>query len=117
MVQKIHPRGVIWVPSSRLIWADHLKHLTTVPSIYKEVHDLGCNFYAKAVVKNPQKVFVDVGLGFFVELTHDEAIAFIEKKTKLLDKKTDKLTQASTKIKANIKLVLHGLRELQGMLV
>ena len=79
--------------------------------------DLGCNFYAKAVVKNPQKVFVDVGLGFFVELTHDEAIAFIEKKTKLLDKKTDKLTQASTKIKANIKLVLHGLRELQGMLV
>ena len=66
-------------------------------------------------MKNPQKVFVDVGLGFFVELTHDEAIAFIEKKTKLLDKKTDKLTQASTKIKANIKLVLHGLRELQGM--
>lgn len=54
-------------------------------------------------------------LDFFVELTHDEAIAFIEKKTKLLDKKTDKLTQASTKIKANIKLVLHGLRELQGL--
>ena len=25
MVQKIHPRGVIWVPSYRLMWADQLK--------------------------------------------------------------------------------------------
>ena len=47
--------------------------------------DLGCNFYAKAVVKNPQKVFVDVVLVFFVKLMYDKAIAFIEKKTKLLD--------------------------------
>jgi len=77
--------------------------------------DIGCNFYAKAVVKNPQKVFVDVGLGFFVELTHDEALAFIEKKTKFLEIKTERLTKDSTKIKANIKLVLQGLRELQGL--
>ena len=41
MVQKIHPRGVIWVPSSRLMWADHKKNLTAVPSIYKEVHAPG----------------------------------------------------------------------------
>ena len=34
MVQKIHPRGVIWVPSFRLMWADHQKKLTVVPSIY-----------------------------------------------------------------------------------
>ena len=65
-------------------------------------------------MKNPQKVFVDVGLGFFVELTHDEALAFIEKKTKFLEIKTERLTKDSTKIKANIKLVLQGLRELQG---
>ena len=38
MVQKIHPWGVIWVPSSRLMWADQLKKLTAVLSIYKEVH-------------------------------------------------------------------------------
>ena len=40
MVQKIHPQGVIWVPSSRLMWAGHQKHLIAVPSIYKEVHAL-----------------------------------------------------------------------------
>ena len=76
--------------------------------------DLGCNFYAKAKVKNPQKVFVDIGLGFYLELSHDEALTFIEKKTKLLDKKASNLTEESSKIKANIKVVLHGLRELQG---
>ena len=41
MVQKIHTQGVIWIPSSRLTWADHQKILAAVPSIYKEVHDLG----------------------------------------------------------------------------
>ena len=38
MVQNIHPRGVTWVPSSRLMWADQLKKMTAVPSTYKEVH-------------------------------------------------------------------------------
>ena len=40
MVQKIHPRGVIWVSSSRLMWADHQKNLEAVPSICKDVHGL-----------------------------------------------------------------------------
>ena len=40
MDQKIHPWGVIWVPSSRLMWADQLKKMTAVPSICKEVHGL-----------------------------------------------------------------------------
>ena len=41
MVQKIHPRDTILVPNLRLMWADQLKKLTAVPSIYKEVHALG----------------------------------------------------------------------------
>ena len=43
MVQKIHPQGVIWVPSSRLMWADQLKKIdsSSVPSIFNEVHVLG----------------------------------------------------------------------------
>ena len=40
MVQKIHPLGVIWVQSFRLMWADQLKKLTAVPSRYQEVHAL-----------------------------------------------------------------------------
>ena len=42
IVQKINPWGVIWVPSSRLMWADQLKKMTAVLFIYKDVHEL-CN--------------------------------------------------------------------------
>ena len=77
--------------------------------------DLGCNFYVQAEVKNPQKLFVDVGFGFFLELTQDEALDFIGKKNQLLETKAKALTEESTKIKTNIKLVINGLRELQGL--
>lgn len=77
--------------------------------------DLGCNFYARANVAEPQKVFVDIGLDFYLEQSPDEALAFIEKKTKVLEAKADALTKDASKIKANIKLVLHGLRELQNL--
>ncbi|KAJ0064447.1 hypothetical protein NL108_006512, partial [Boleophthalmus pectinirostris] len=43
--------------------------------------DLGCNFYVEAHVEDASRVFVAVGYGFFVEMTHDEALRFIEKKT------------------------------------
>ena len=79
--------------------------------------DLGCNFYGKAIVPNHRKVFVDIGLGFFLEMTHEEALVFVEKKTKHLNAQADILTQETVKIKANIKLVLHGLRELQNLSV
>ena len=77
--------------------------------------DLGQNFYVKARVTNPQKVSVDIGFGMFLEMNHTEALEFIEKKSKFLQDKADNLTKESVKIKASIKLVLHGLREIQGL--
>lgn len=84
------------------------KHLKT------EV-DLGCNFYVQAEVEDSSRIFVAVGYGFFVEMTHDEALRFIDKKTSQLTAFTEQLTKDSAKIKANIRLVLEGLRELQGL--
>ncbi|XP_072536911.1 protein UXT [Salminus brasiliensis] len=77
--------------------------------------DLGCNFYVQAHVPDASKIFVAVGYGFFVELTLPEALKFIEKKTKQLTEYTEVLTKDAAKIKANIRLVLEGLRELQGL--
>lgn len=76
--------------------------------------DLGCNFYVQAEVEDASRVFVAVGFGFFVEMTRDEALRFIEKKTAQLTQFTEQLTKDSAKIKAHIRLVLEGLRELQG---
>lgn len=77
--------------------------------------DLGCNFFVQAEVEDSSRIFVAVGYGFFVEMNHDEALRFIDKKTSQLTAFTEQLTKDSAKIKANIRMVLEGLRELQGM--
>ncbi|XP_071769210.1 protein UXT [Centroberyx gerrardi] len=77
--------------------------------------DLGCNFYVQAHVEDASRIFVAVGYGFFVEMNHDEALRFIDKKTSQLTAFTELLTKDSAKIKANIRMVLEGLRELQGL--
>ncbi|XP_069572700.1 protein UXT [Brachyistius frenatus] len=77
--------------------------------------DLGCNFYVQAEVEDASRIFVAIGFGFFVEMTYDEALRFIEKKTSQLTAFTEQLTKDSAKIKANIRMVLEGLRELQGL--
>jgi prefoldin alpha subunit len=75
--------------------------------------DLGCNFYANAVVEDPTKICVAIGYGFFLDMTFDEALKFIEKKVKLLHDSANELTQKACEIKANIKFVLEGIREMQ----
>ncbi|XP_017259955.1 protein UXT isoform X2 [Kryptolebias marmoratus] len=77
--------------------------------------DLGCNFFVQAKVEDSSRIFVAVGFGFFVEMTQDEALRFIDKKTSQLTAFTEQLTKDSAKIKANIRMVLEGLRELQGL--
>ncbi|XP_068194551.1 protein UXT [Antennarius striatus] len=77
--------------------------------------DLGCNFYVQAEVEDSSRIFVAIGYGFFVEMNHDEALRFIDKKTSQLTAFTEQLTKDSAKIKANIRMVLEGLRELQGL--
>jgi len=77
--------------------------------------DLGCNFYCQAQVKNPNQIYVDIGLGCFVQFTLAEAVRFVESRTKVLEGQAKRLTFESNKIKANIKLVLQGLREIQNI--
>jgi prefoldin alpha subunit len=77
--------------------------------------DLGCNFYVNAIVPDPSTVFISIGYGFFLEMKLDEALTFIEKKVKFLNTNVDDLTKQASVIKANIRLVLEGLREIQNL--
>ncbi|XP_072481952.1 protein UXT [Notamacropus eugenii] len=77
--------------------------------------DLGCNFFVNAEVPDPSRIFVALGHGFFLELTLMEALRFIDRKSRLLTSLSDNLTRDSARIKAHIRLVLEGLRELQGL--
>ena len=47
-------------------------------------------YFSQARVPDPTKVCVAVGLGFFVELTLDEALAFVAKKDAALNKQVSK---------------------------
>ncbi|CAI8003729.1 Protein UXT homolog [Geodia barretti] len=81
--------------------------------VLKTMVDLGCNFYSQALVPDPQHMCVAVGFGVFVELTRSEALQFIEKKVAGLNKKAEELTAQACQVKARIRIVVEGLRELQ----
>ncbi|KAI1287379.1 Protein UXT [Halotydeus destructor] len=91
-----------------------LKEKTYGPSDKLKVQsDIGSNFYVQCVIPDAKKIFVYCGLGFYVELSLDEAMRFIEKKEVYLRSKLEIYGNQENKIKAHIKLVLEGLRELQ----
>lgn len=77
--------------------------------------DLGCNFFVQAVVPDPSRVFVQVGLGFFLELTHEETLWFVTRREGLLEDELQRLSKESASIKAHIQMVVQGLRELQDL--
>ncbi|XP_058717505.1 protein UXT isoform X4 [Poecile atricapillus] len=77
--------------------------------------DLGCNFFVSAEVPDPQRVFVALGFGFFAELTLPEALRHLERRSSFLQRLSESLTRDGAKIRAHIRLVLEGLRELQGL--
>lgn len=79
----------------------------------KALSDLGCNFYCKAKVLDTSKIFVEVGLGFFVELTLDQALDFVDKKLKRIRSDCEVITEEATQINAKIRLVLEALNEIQ----
>lgn len=77
--------------------------------------DLGSNFYVQAHVPAVSKIYVNVGLGFHVELTLQEALSFIDKKLKILNTKVTESSKQSAKIKGKIRFVYEGLREIEGL--
>ncbi|KAI9505968.1 hypothetical protein GGI25_001419 [Coemansia spiralis] len=73
--------------------------------------DLGSNFYVKAFVPDTQLLFVNIGFGFHLQMTLDEADAFIDDKVKHLEKLTDRHTEEANEIRAKIKMVYGALME------
>ncbi|CAG8680187.1 16160_t:CDS:2 [Cetraspora pellucida] len=90
----------------QLIKSNELKELKTMV-------DLGSNFYAQAKIPDTTYIYVNVGFGFHVQLTLDEAIKYIDRKEKLLQRKSDQYTQDISKINAHIKLALTEIMNLQ----
>ncbi|CAM6087971.1 unnamed protein product [Calypogeia fissa] len=78
----------------------------------KSMVNLGSEVYVQAEVPDTSRIFVDIGLGFHAEFTLDEALRYIDSKQLLLTKEVERQTQQIARIKAHIKLVMEGIREL-----
>mmetsp|Transcript_9219 Transcript_9219/g.22901 ORF Transcript_9219/g.22901 Transcript_9219/m.22901 type:complete len:150 (-) Transcript_9219:189-638(-) len=75
---------------------ERIKAGTTDESI-EAIVDLGYRtIFCNAKVKDPQKLFVKVGMGFHVELTPDEAARYSRKRVSFL--KANKLKQKESEI-------------------
>ncbi|CAJ0648416.1 19894_t:CDS:2 [Entrophospora sp. SA101] len=74
--------------------------------------DLGSNFYVQAKVPDTTYIYVNVGFGFHPQLTLDEAIEFIDKKEKTLQRKSEKYTDDIAKISAHIAMVHEAIAEI-----
>lgn len=81
----------------------------------KTLCDIGSNFYVQTVIDDPSSAIVYLGLGFYLQMTLEEALDFLSKRKSMLELKRKSFATAASKINANIRLVLEGLRELQGI--
>lgn len=77
--------------------------------------NMGSEVYGQAEVPDSTHIFVDIGLGFHAEFTWDEALQFITAKDEVLSKQIEKHTSQISSIKAQIKLVCEGIRELMNI--
>lgn len=74
--------------------------------------NLGSEVYMQADVPDTSHIFVDVGLGFHVEFTWSEALQYITAREEKLDRQIEDYTCLIASIKAQIKMVCEGIREL-----
>ncbi|KAI9301867.1 protein UXT [Cunninghamella echinulata] len=77
----------------------------------KTMVDLGSQFYAQALIPDTTYIYVNVGFGFHVQFTLNEAIAFIDKKEQRLQRSAEKYSEEADKIRAHIKMVLEAMAE------
>ncbi|XP_063985797.1 protein UXT homolog [Diachasmimorpha longicaudata] len=92
-----------------------LKNTKSSETGFKTKVDIGNNFFVQAKVEDASQILVDVGLGYYVEFNLDDALALIEVRIKLLEMQIKNLRIEISKTNAHIKLLLIGIRELQGM--
>ncbi|XP_025886870.1 uncharacterized protein [Solanum lycopersicum] len=78
----------------------------------KTLVNIGSEVYLQADVPDTTRIFVDVGLGFHVEFTWSEALNYISAREEKLARQIEEYTRLVASIKAQIKMVCEGIREL-----
>ncbi|XP_015190638.1 PREDICTED: protein UXT homolog [Polistes dominula] len=82
---------------------------------FKTQVDIGNNFYVEANVEDASNILLDVGLGHYVEFSLEEALIIINVRIKLFEKQITHIRKQIARTNAHIKLILIGIRDLQGL--
>ncbi|KAJ6119834.1 hypothetical protein N7523_004114 [Penicillium sp. IBT 18751x] len=72
---------------------------------------LTSSLYVKGRLTDREKVLVDVGTGFYVEKTHDKAVAFYDDKVKALDTNLQDLEKVVSSKSQQLRVVEEVLRQ------
>ncbi|KAJ5218555.1 uncharacterized protein N7498_000654 [Penicillium cinerascens] len=72
---------------------------------------LTSSLYVKGRLTDREKVLVDVGTGFYVEKTHDKAVAFYDDKVKGLDSNLQELEKVVSNKSSQLRVVEEVLRQ------
>ena len=72
---------------------------------FRAMMNVGCDCFVEAAVDDASFVFVDVGFGFYPQLTLREALRFIETKQARLTEETELLTQEIARIRGSLRLL------------
>jgi prefoldin subunit 5 len=75
--------------------------------------DIGSNFYVQAEIPNTKTYTIEIGCGVWLPMNSKDASAFCNKKLAILNARIDELTQQELNLKAQINIVLEGLKEIQ----
>lgn len=61
--------------------------------------------YVPGKIRDPTKLLVEIGTGFYVEKTSKDTTAFLDRKLKLVDANTDQLTKAISVTQQNLESI------------
>jgi prefoldin alpha subunit len=85
------------------------------PNGYKTKVDIGTNMFMLANVEKIEPILINIGLNTYLELELEEASKFLKMKIKALNNEAEVLRERSLKVRADIKVLLLYLAEIQNM--
>ncbi|XP_066156248.1 protein UXT homolog [Euwallacea fornicatus] len=104
-------------------WTE-LKNILTVLREFKEKDqdmnvqfNMGHEIASFAKICDYETVYVDVGLGYLLEMDCDEANKYADIRLNLLQKEINHLRQLAVNVKVHVKLALLAIGELQNSLL
>ncbi|SOV77935.1 prefoldin, putative [Plasmodium sp. gorilla clade G3] len=73
---------------------------------------LGCDSYVYADIINKNKIFIQLGYEFYLEMTLEEAIKFLKKKIHLYEEKLSYWNKQISHVKAHIQILMRAISNL-----